>query len=544
MTMNQQLLAERVVAELGVIPETPAHGRYLPLERAYEIVDETIEHLRRTGGALEYTYVLGHRRRLAASLTMIPMAEKDDATCLDVGCFGYMAYWAWRYLGYAHVEGIELQPDDPRPIVTRTVEMEGTRLDIRIHNFDLGQQDWPIEERFDTILFFETLEHVDKDHSGVMLNITERMGAEATLVMSVPNSVSYKTLKEFMSGAPPWTYWFFSPDLKHEPRHCFEYTPIFFKILLRSAGLEETAFRTLCAYAEPEALRDVFEIGEALSIEPRFFGETMIAQARKVSESPLFRYPDCIYDGDRYYRTTAPLLQDVFCKARDRFFREHYGAGERLRAIEEELRSQVTAAEDRACALEMTLREAAARNDEAHDRHLAREEESRVALRALETELEEVTARGDEALFLCDRYLAQEEELRNGLSAAEERARAAGDRVSALERAEQELRGGLTAAEDKIRGLERELQEAAARSDGARQGYRAREEELRRREEEVRKKLHVAETHYDAIARSSFWRVTAPARRLANRFPRLRSHLKAILLPPARVCRAVVRRLV
>jgi len=310
-------LVAGVLADIPSVPEAPTQGRYLSIAEADAIVAATIHHSRLSESAQEYEYLKGHRHRLAESLTMIPKAESANASCLDIGCYGYMAFWAWRHLGYAKVEGIEMRPGEIAKIV-REVEIDGERLSINVHNFDISQPEWPLEGTFDTLLFFETLEHVTQDPSGVMLNVTRRMTPASTLVISVPNAVSYKTLQEFMSGAPPWTYWFFQPDLTHEPRHSFEYTPIFFKILLRSAGLKELAFKTITAYVHPDTVQKYFEIGCALSVEPRMFGETMIAQARKVSEQPLFRYPDCIYDAGRYYESTYPLLRpglDAACEA-------------------------------------------------------------------------------------------------------------------------------------------------------------------------------------------------------------------------------------
>jgi hypothetical protein len=75
-------------------------------------VEETILHSRRSGSAQEHEYLKGHRHRLAESLTMIPKAESEEASCLDIGCDRYMAFWAWRYLGYANVEGIEMRPGE------------------------------------------------------------------------------------------------------------------------------------------------------------------------------------------------------------------------------------------------------------------------------------------------------------------------------------------------------------------------------------------------------------------------------------------------
>jgi 2-polyprenyl-3-methyl-5-hydroxy-6-metoxy-1,4-benzoquinol methylase len=312
--MDQTRLIEDVLAETS-IPEFPQTGRYLSISEARRIVRDSIDYVGRYGDALTYKYLLGHCRRLSITLAMVPFAESSQASCLDVGCFGYMGLWAWRFLGYTQVEGIELHRDKGEPVSNRLIKVGQDELEIKIHNFDIAISNWPLQGCFDTVLFLETLEHINSDPMGVMLNVTNRMHDKSTLIMSVPNAVSYATLQRFVSGMPPWTYWFFHPDLTHEPRHCFEYTPIVLKTLLRAAGLEETAFRTICAYENREALDDIFAIGEALSIDPKLFGETLIAVAKKRPDAEIVRYPDCIYDSDRYYNSMFPSIKLIQRKA-------------------------------------------------------------------------------------------------------------------------------------------------------------------------------------------------------------------------------------
>jgi 2-polyprenyl-3-methyl-5-hydroxy-6-metoxy-1,4-benzoquinol methylase len=408
--MDQQELVRQVLCDLPAVPEVPPKGRYLTPAEAEAIVADTIEHVAKTGDAREYVYLNGHRRRLIATLTMIPKAETEDATCLDIGCYGCMAFWAWRNLGYSRVTGIEMRPGEG-PVLTRSIEMGGHRLEFPVHNFDIAQPTWPLDGTFDTVLFLETLEHVDRDPSGVMLNVTGRMTRDSTLVASVPNSVSYKTLQEFITGAPPWTYWFFHPDLSHEPRHSFEYTPIFFKIFLRCAGLAELAFRTVCAYVEREAVEDIFEMGAALSVDPRMFGETMIVQASKVADEPLVRYPDCIYDGDRYYRSTFPVLRPRMETARLAFF-------DRGRQAEEAVRQAQATTREAAEGLQQA--EAAAR-EAAEGRQQA------------EARARDAAARCRETLFLCEEYRTKLDRAIGDLQRAEAAARDAAQSRSELE---------------------------------------------------------------------------------------------------------------
>jgi SAM-dependent methyltransferase len=289
--MDQQWLAKDVLSSLSEPLTAPSGGNYLTIAQAQQIVDSTINHVGRFGTEVEYRYLVSHRRRLAESLSWIPIATHGNAACIDIGCFGYMTFWAHTHLGYSHVEGIELRPDQPRGIKDLEVRVGDITVRVPIHNFDIAEPEWEIGRTYDTVLFFETLEHVCSDPVGIMANIGRLMTEESALVMSVPNSVSYRTLREFVSGTPPWVYWFFQPDLSHEPRHCFEYTPFVLKVLLRSAGFEEKAFKTLYAYADEADLGGEMEIANSLSIHPELFGDVILTLVRKVHSTPPIRYP-------------------------------------------------------------------------------------------------------------------------------------------------------------------------------------------------------------------------------------------------------------
>jgi 2-polyprenyl-3-methyl-5-hydroxy-6-metoxy-1,4-benzoquinol methylase len=500
---TQTDLVRQVLAEFDTVPEAPSQGQYLSLAEADAIVANTIDHVQRTGSAREFVYLNGHRKRLAASLSMIPKAQTDSASCLDIGCYGYMAFWAWRHLGYSRVEGVEMCPGEPA-IIERTVEIDGERMTLRVHNFDICQPEWPLEGTFDTLLFFETLEHVAHDPSGVMLNVSRRMTPTSTLVMSVPNSVSYKTLQEFMMGAPPWTYWFFHPDLSHEPRHAFEYTPIFFKILLRCAGLSENAFRTIAAYADPQAVEQYAEIGRALSVEPRLFGDTMIVQAWKSAEQPLFRYPDCIYDRDRYYSSTYPLLRERLHAARSTFMTTLLG-----------MESQRQEAERKILELQDELRQI-------RESHRLEAEHK---ILALEDELRRAVAAQREALFLCNTYQAKAE------AAVAEQQRLAEDAERRIELAVAER---ARAAEDRANSRVREMTAVMRETAFLCETYRVRMDEMSERAAR-------AEAGYERIVHSTFWRLSGPLRRALAPFPGFRARLRRLGRPAWRAGRRLAR---
>jgi SAM-dependent methyltransferase len=389
--MNQQWLVKHVLSRMGEAYERSAllQCRYLTADEARNIVDQTIDDVGRYGTDTEYKYLAGHRKRLAHSLSRIPIAETDTASCLDVGCFGYMAMWASKYLGYRYVEGVEWYPGVNEPRTQRQLTLGSDSFTFTVHNFDIDSSTWPLDRTYDTVLFFEVLEHVNHDPVRVMLNIGRVMTRSSILVMSVPNAVSYKTLREFLVGMPPWTYWFFEPDLAHEPRHCFEYTPLVAKVLLCAAGFEERSFEVIYAYSDMDAERGIIDIAEALSIEPAVFGETMVMQAVKVADDALVRFPDILYSSDGYYRSTFPILQPLL----DATVRKFHDGREALLKDAGRLREQ---------------------NSELLERN------------------QELAGVNAELLFTCDCYLRNDAMLHQAMRAAEVRASEAQRELDAL----------------------------------------------------------------------------------------------------------------
>lgn len=317
--MNQQWLIDHVLETGPNLPKVPSDGAsYLTLTEAQAIVDATLQELGKNGDPVEYTYMRGHRKRLMHALTMIPKGDESRRTLLDVGCYGYMGLWAKVHLGYEHVVGIEWQPDNDLAVIERDLCVGDASVSLSSHNFDITQTSWPIDEQFDTVLFFEVLEHINEDPMGVMERLNALMHDGATLVMSVPNAISYKVLREFLVGMPPWTYWFYEPDLSHEPRHCFEYTPVVFHSLLLASGMSPNALRTIYAYSAPEQEHETLEVALSMGFAAEELGETLIAHATKVRSGVAMRYPDVLYSPDGYYRNIYPRLQQILRERTER----------------------------------------------------------------------------------------------------------------------------------------------------------------------------------------------------------------------------------
>lgn len=419
--MNQQWLIDHVLSTADSIPSAPSGDdrSYLSRGEAEHIVDTTLDYVGARGDETEYTYMRGHRERLIHTLTMIPKAEGDGARLLDIGSYGYMAYWAKRHLRYETVVGIEWHPEISDEVIHRNLRVGDDVVELNSYNFDISESSWPVEGAFDTVLFFEVLEHINTDPMGVMEQINGILREGGVLAMSVPNAISYKTLREFMVGMPPWTYWFYEPDLSHEPRHCFEYTPIVFRSLLAASGMETEAFRIIYAYSTQDKEQNILGIAETLGFDSDSFGETMIALATKSREGVPLRYPDVLYSPEGYYNTVYPKLHELL-HARIQAFQNRTAQAPELEAMTERPEQLIEAKPtnnehdsepaERVSALEQELAALSLDRDRQRKWAVGLQEQGRT----LESQVAQL-------LFQSDCWMQREQELSSELAEANER---------------------------------------------------------------------------------------------------------------------------
>lgn len=482
--MDQQSLVADVLENLFSSPEKPTAGNYLAPAETARIVDATLGYIRSRGDQTEYHYLKAHRKRLAESLSMVPLAETSDASFLEIGCHGFMGFWAFRHLGYSKVEGVEFRPDREVPISERAINFDHDAAAITVHNVGISAGEWSIKGTYDTISLLETLEYVKPDPMGILTRISHLMNESSRLLISVPNALSYTVLHELLTGTPSWNHWFFHPDSARGTRRTFEYSPISFKILIKAAGFSELAFRTLFTLADKDDLSEMFEIAKALSIDPRLFGDTVITQVKKPYCSPPIRYPDCIYNANDYHRTTHPLLE----------LRRH----EAVKAFLEWRQEQQREAEVQRRNLEARIANIEAR--------------AAAAIRSAKQRAEE-EVKATSALTAESRLVADNNRLEHALSEA----------TLANQRAND--------AEDRERKALERAKEADARTSEALTRFVREQRRLEEALQQEQVRAHELEARITGKSASAAWRVAAQMRRLSEVLPRNRLRVRSICAP-------------
>ncbi len=311
--------------------------KYLSLKKIEDIIDETIEHLHKKRDTISRNYIKAHKKRLAYNLSLIPVADDENQKILDVGCFGYVGLWLTRHFGYADVDGIQLKRDVPDSIINQKLQVGKQSYIQKRYNFDLESPNWPVEDTYDCIICWEVLEHINNDPMNVLEHINHLIKNNGLLYITVPNSISYKTFQETMLGMPPWTYHFFEPDID-EPRHCFEYTPLVFRSLVKCAGFIETHFETIYAYAEPEQQEEPISIGTMFGFPSHLLGETLIIHGVKHTNAIPVKRPCVLYNQSEYYEHIYPVIIDHFYNYRHEHIWKSLQKIRRFDEVEEELK--------------------------------------------------------------------------------------------------------------------------------------------------------------------------------------------------------------
>lgn len=296
--------AIQVLGRSGSYPSGHESREYLSLERCRSIVTESIDNPEVASCAVLHTYLVGHKERLISSLARVPLAKNANETLLEIGCYGVFLLWARRDLGYQRVVGIDLEDNESVACVKKLLDAIDLHSGVSLLFLDLETDLWPEFEvdHFATIVCFEVLEHLNRDPWVVLSKCRAYMGTDSVLLVSVPNCVSSFTLRQMLCGMPPLTYWFYHPDIRHEPRHSLEYTPLLLIMALLSSGFSVEFVDTMWNYHSREELAQFTLCLNALGFGNDYCGDTIfVAIVKNVALDNPERYPSVLYSGEKFY---------------------------------------------------------------------------------------------------------------------------------------------------------------------------------------------------------------------------------------------------
>jgi SAM-dependent methyltransferase len=182
------------------------------------------------------SYFAIHSVRLVRTLQLIPAGD-ESSRILELGCYMQITPALRGMLGYGEVRGGYMGTAGGWHR-SNTTSTDGEEFVCRIDLFNCETDRYPYpDEYFDTVVCSEILEHLAKDPMHMMSEIHRVLKPHGTLVLTTPNSVSFRALHAVITGIHPNLFSkYVMPTLLPETKHIREYTPKELLRLMSDAG--------------------------------------------------------------------------------------------------------------------------------------------------------------------------------------------------------------------------------------------------------------------------------------------------------------------
>jgi glycosyltransferase involved in cell wall biosynthesis/SAM-dependent methyltransferase len=245
----------------------------------------------------ERWYVNTHETRLAKTLAITPPGAPSQSV-LEMGAYLQITPALKTRLGYGDVRGCYYGPlgrTDRRSVVST----EGEPFECDIDLFDAEKDRFPYpDERFDTVLCGELIEHLFEDPMHLMSEINRILKPGGHVVLTTPNIASFRGISAILQGFHPGLFHaYIKPNESGEadPRHNREYTPREIHQLLENSGFEVTLLETGNFRDEPHPEYGwVLHLLDRYNFDKDLRGEGIYAVGRKTGPVRE-RYPGWLY---------------------------------------------------------------------------------------------------------------------------------------------------------------------------------------------------------------------------------------------------------
>lgn len=276
----------------GPSPAAAPRNRYDEIKSFLRSVDVPNE------GARNYREI--HIERIARTLSMVPPPGRTKRV-LELGAYMQMTPVLQCVLGYEEVRGAYFGPIgrvDTKSITVAGKEVFRCFIDL----FDAEKDRFPCDdERYDTVLACEIIEHLLHDPMFMLLEINRVLVDGGTLVLTTPNVASFTAVARLLEGTGnPQLYSMYpnpyGADKDTEIPHVREYTPQELGEAVQAAGFEIEYLFTekIAGYNSDLFVRSVLERnGYSTALR----GEQTYCIARKRSGAAIKRYPPFLYEG-------------------------------------------------------------------------------------------------------------------------------------------------------------------------------------------------------------------------------------------------------
>jgi len=215
-----------------------------------------------------------HKERIRALLHRIPQGTTSDQV-LDIGSSDTMVQLLDHYSNYKSIYALT------HP------QYSLSYIKPNVHNIraDLDETQIPTDEKFETIICTEMLEHCAKDPMNIFAEANRLLSPTGIFILSVPNICSLASIHAMLAGRHPQLT--ASYDTNSTNRHNREYTPKEILTLFTGSGFQLIELTTIDCW--PYYKNPTVNI-PATTLS----GRDIIAVAKKTSDI-ISRYPKWLY---------------------------------------------------------------------------------------------------------------------------------------------------------------------------------------------------------------------------------------------------------
>jgi SAM-dependent methyltransferase len=191
---------------------------------------------------------------------------REDISILDLATYGPYSVLMGRYLVARGITPrwtrTSVEGDDQGGVY------EGEPTELPTVACQIGWGPLPFEpETFDVVLLTEVIEHLDTHPQAVLLNIHKVLNPGGTLILTTPNSCSWKKIRLASNGVPEYDSPTFVPASELQPwGHRYEYSSHVLQRLLQASGYAVRAELARDIYFDdPSGLRQFVEFSFLLA---------------------------------------------------------------------------------------------------------------------------------------------------------------------------------------------------------------------------------------------------------------------------------------
>lgn len=238
----------------------------------------------------EYTRV--HWRRYARSLHIaLEQLNNTPARVLEIGTSTTIPLVLQALAPDVDVEVTDFTGNKP----VHELELpgaDGTTRTVRAYTADLEFERITCEnERYDTVLCLEVLEHMEVDPMALLDEINRTLKPGGTLLLTTPNICGSRNIAKILAGRDPYFYMQYQRGASYH-RHNYEYSVWSLRHLLTAAGFTGDIW-TEDTWEDPEqhTLNTLTAAGYTLTDT----GDNIFALMQKTGPVTN-RYPSPIYD--------------------------------------------------------------------------------------------------------------------------------------------------------------------------------------------------------------------------------------------------------